>query len=364
MADSGTEKRATSPRHHIDTGFINRRKCLSIFGRSYAEDYERLKHKDDDHMSVLGNDHLLIHLALERCHTHNIPTLAECLKKPLKGQLFCSTENVLGCGNRVYHEPRVSNQIEFPFETDKTVTVEYHTEHLYASTQKMLMEIGSIMCIVGEIFSVNGDNLIAHPLIVGPPTYDHPFNRDLPFDYTFDGWTHYQLYPRDIEQFSRCESINVTAEEWVVTMKELPEEEVKRAFCSLLGDAPSKDWGGEQYDHYSGDVTVNGNRKSAAFIFKGPSAWGEMKPRDLGKNGDQIYRLQQSGADILVLQHCHKIGEAVRETLRAFSVKPGNPKHYCIFDGKDTYRLLKAYGLLNQQTQQGRSSRRAKGARS
>ena len=77
----------------------------------------------------------------------------------------------------------------------------------------------------------------------------------------------------------------------------------------------------EQYDHYSADVTVNGKRKSAAFMFKGPSAWGEMKPRNLGKNGDQIYRLQQSKADILILQHCHHIGEAVRETLRAFSVR-------------------------------------------
>ena len=122
MADSETEKRATSPHLHIDAGFINRRKCLSIFGRSYAEDYERYKHKGDDHMAVLMNDHLLIHLALQQCRMHNIQTLAECLSNPQKGQIFCSTENVLGCGDKVYEEPRVSNKVKFPFETDKTVT--------------------------------------------------------------------------------------------------------------------------------------------------------------------------------------------------------------------------------------------------
>ena len=85
------------------------------------------------------------------------------------------------------------------------------------------------MCIVGEIFKVDGDCIIVHPLIMGPPTYDHPFNRKFPFDYTFDGWAHYQLYPHDIDQFSLCQSVDVSAKEWMVVMKELPEEEVKKS---------------------------------------------------------------------------------------------------------------------------------------
>ena len=347
MFDSELEKRASSPRQNIDAGFINHRKCLSVFGRSYAEDYERYKHQGNAHMSDLLNNHLLTHLALERCFRQNIPSLAECLNDPVQGQLFCSTENVVGCGNSVYNEARVSNSIKFPYKTDKQVSIEYHTEHLFASTQKIHMADGFFfICILGEIFKVEKSKIIVHPLIMGPPTYDHPHNRSLPFDYTPDTLTHYQLYPHDIEQFARCKSVDVKTEEWKAIMKKLSEKNVKESICSLLGDVTSKDWGGEQYDHYSADVTINGNRKSAAFIFKGPSAWGEMKPRHLGKNGDQIYRLQQSGADILILQHCHQVGEAVRETLRVFAVKPSHPRHYCIIDGKDTYKVLKAYELL------------------
>ena len=128
-------------------------------------------------------------------------------------------------------------------------------------------------------------------------------------------------------------------------MKATPEKVIKVAFCSLLLELTENDWGGEQYDHFSASVTTASKPRSAAFIFKGPSAWGEMKPKHLGKNGDQIYRLQQSNVDILVLQHCHHIGEAVWETLASFAIRLWRPRHYCLIDGKDTYRILIAYGL-------------------
>lgn len=345
MSDKEIAKRASTPRHHIDAGFINRRKCFTVFGRTYAEAFESRRHPGDDHLSVLMNDHLLIHLALEQCCQQQVPTLAESLNDPKPRQLFCSTADVIGCGDAVYDEDRASNSIKLPFETDYSVSLEYHTKHIYADTQRMHMSDGCKLCVVAEIFKVEDGNIIAHPLVIGPPTYDNPYNRNLPFDFTFDGWTHYQLHPSDIDQFKDCSKIEVELNGWMNAMKFTPEEHVKKSFCRLLADDSSTDWGGEQYDHFSADVTLNGERKTAAFMFKGPSAWGEMKPKHLGKNGDQIYRLQQSDADILILQHCHHVGEAVRETLRAFAVSPSRPRHYCIIDGKDTFRILKAYGL-------------------
>ena len=50
---------------------------------------------------------------------------------------------------------------------------------------------------------------------------------------------------------------------------------------------------------------------------------------------------------MLVVQHCHQIGEAVRATLRAFSVTPQHPRRYCLMDGKETYRILKAYDQID-----------------
>ena len=129
-------------------------------------------------------------------------------------------------------------------------------------------------------------------------------------------------------------------------MRVLPESEVKRHLADILGDLTKKDWGGEQNDHFTSSITLGNKRTTAAFLLKGPAKFEEMQPRHLGKNADQIYRLSACPASLLIVQHCHDIGEAVRATLRAFCVMPHNPRYYCLIDGKDTYRILKAYGKV------------------
>jgi hypothetical protein len=87
-----------------------------------------------------------------------------------------------------------------------------------------------------------------------------------------------------------------------------------------------------------------------------------MTPAMCGKNGDQIYRLTRSGADISIVQHSHLIGVAVRETLRAFVVTPGRPRKFCVMDGQATYRLLKAYGLLPETSAGAATAAEAEGS--
>jgi hypothetical protein len=69
-----------------------------------------------------------------------------------------------------------------------------------------------------------------------------------------------------------------------------------------------------------------------------------MTMAELGKNGDQISRLFEEPAELLVLQHCHEITPDVRKTMRAFANQMGNPRMYCVIDGYDTIRVLEAYG--------------------
>jgi hypothetical protein len=85
---------------------------------------------------------------------------------------------------------------------------------------------------------------------------------------------------------------------------------------------------------------------TAAFLLKGPANFREMTPDLLGKRADQIFRLSQSPAKLLIVQHCHQIGEAVRSTLRAFAVTPHNPRRYCLINGKETFSILKAYNKI------------------
>lgn len=151
----------------------------------------------------------------------------------------------------------------------------------------------------------------------------------------------------DIEEFSRFTNADIkNADEWISYMCKVSENTIKENFCKILKDVSKKDWAGELNDHFS-ILHYLKDSYNTSFLFKGPSGsskFREMKMKDLGKNSDQIVRLFQTNADLMVLQHCHQIGEDVRQTMIAFAFE--REKKYCIIDGKDTYRLFKAYDLV------------------
>jgi len=152
---------------------------------------------------------------------------------------------------------------------------------------------------------------------------------------------------------SRVKSLRVEAgvmREQFDQLKRVPEKVVKELFCRLLSEfEPAKDWGGEEADVFSSNLTVDGQRRSAAFLLKGPSKFHEMKLTDCGKNGDQIVRLYNTPADVFVLQHCHKVSPAVRKTMEAFALSNySQSRQYLIIDGYDTARILRHHGLLPQ----------------
>src|SRR5208337_4206458 len=127
------------------------------------------------------------------------------------------------------------------------------------------------------------------------------------------------------------------------------EKAFKQCLVEIIGDNVKKDWGGETSDHYSSHLTLNGKRIIAAFLLKGPgSGFSPMGLNHLGKNNDQIFRLSQEPANVLIVQHCHEITPPVRATLRAFAVQPSDPRRYCLIDGRDSLRLLKAYDLYDK----------------
>ena len=157
-----------------------------------------------------------------------------------------------------------------------------------------------------------------------------------------------EILPEDIDQFSKMRDVEVgSADEWMTAMRALPEQVVKEAIATLLSEPTKKDWGGESDDHYSANVSVQGRRRTAAFLLKGPSKFRELTLDMCGKRADQIHRMVDSDADVCVVQHAHLIGATVRRTLRTETVRPGGSRRkYCLIDGQATYRILKAYSLL------------------
>lgn len=346
--DLSPQERSLSPYHHIDPGLLNRRLCFSTFGEWLRTEFEKFRVQGNDHFSVLTNDHLIVSLVLGACSTAEVPSLGVVLARETpRRSLFCSTEKIIGNG-QVRNAAQVRIEIDTPYKAGRRVFLQFHTRHIVSDTGRLRLATGDTeLSIVAGIDRISEGEIVARPLIIGDPSYDHQFNREVSVDLMWHGWSWYEIFTHDIAEFRECENAaSPSAWEWSKTMRSLSEAEVKARICDILGDLPKVDWAGEQDDHFAASLHIGDRRVTGAFLLKGPARFREMTPDMLGARADQIYRLSCTPADVLVVQHCHHIGEAVRAMLRAFAVTPHRPRHYCLIDGKDTYRVLKAYGKL------------------
>ena len=335
--------------HHIDMGFLNRRLCMGALLSEARRIFAENKTSGMDHMTVLSNDHFLVTLLLDCCEVAGVPTLLKALALSKPRHLFRSTERLAPCPE-IYEAGRVCHPAELNVDFGKPVVVAYHTCHLVSDTGKLALYNGGNMNSIVGLLHDKHDRFEIEPLVIGAPWLDHIRNGDERTRSTlmFLGGELGEIFPEDIDQFSRMKDVKVeSAEEWENKMRGLPEEAIKEKLAGLLSEPTKKDWGGESNDHFSANVSLRGQRKTAAFLLKGPSQFREMTMDMCGKRADQINRMVDSDADISIVQHAHLIGTEVRKTLRALTIYPGNSRRkYCLIDGQATYRILKAYSLL------------------
>ena len=336
--------------HHIDMGFLNRRLCISALFPTVRDHFHQVQKPGTDHMTVLSNDHLLVTFLLDYCQASGAPTLLKALTLGKPRHLFRSTERLAPCPE-IYDEERVRHAVELDIDFGKPVVITYHTSHIVSDTGKMVLDQGAAASHMSSIVGLlhdKSDCFEVEPLVIGVPWFDHARNGSDRSELMWFGNDFGQILPEDIEQFSRMKEVEVASdEEWIEAMRSVPEKEIKKTFASLLAEPTKKDWGGEADDHFSASVVVHGRRRTAAFLLKGPSQFREMTLDMCGKRADQVHRMVDSDADISVVQHVHLIGAIVRRTLRTLTVRPGDSRRkYCLIDGQETYRILRAYSLV------------------
>jgi hypothetical protein len=193
-----------------------------------------------------------------------------------------------------------------------------------------------------SVTEVEEDVIRAVPYVIGDLIERSESGIDLRFaDYL-------QLPVQSIDQFKSTDFRWSPSPKDFNRLKDVPEQTVKELLCKLLGEAViPKDWGGEECDIFSSNLSVDGKRHSAAFLLKGPAKFHEMTLADCGKNGDQIYRLFNTPADVFIVQHCHKITPSVRKTVEAFALSQYSRScMFTLIDGYDTARILHSNHLL------------------
>lgn len=224
-------------------------------------------------------------------------------------------------------------------DTEFALSGELSNDHLYSDTSIGLLSGKRRVLIYGQ-FAVEDGSIQVFPFVIGDLVEEMGF---LPISWRSAA----RLYPEQIESFSKVEGTPLPKAAEVRSLRQIPEDVVKRAFADIVGEPfVPKDWGGEKSDLQTSQLRIGGERVSAAFIFKGPAVAGPMHPGNMGKRGDQLPRAFDEPADVIVIQHCDKIENTVVRIAEALATDPARTRRYCILDGSDTYRILKAYGKL------------------
>ena len=224
----------------------------------------------------------------------------------------------------------------------KKLVIEFSKNGLTTATAKSRLG-GSVnlfaFCAVTEIDEYQ---VRAVPYVIGDLVEPLEDGIDFPFQHAL------RLDLNQVDQFKNVDFQWNPSKGEFAKLEHIPEVKVKSLLCQLFSEAETpKDWGGEECDLFTSNLRVDVSKYVGAFLLKGPSKFHEMTPADCGKNGDQIYRLFNTPADVYVLQHCHKVSPAVRKTVEAYAIAQyQRPCRYMIIDGYDTCRILKANGLL------------------
>jgi hypothetical protein len=339
------EQRAISVEHSIDPGFVNHRRIASIVGlegRKIIDAAVAALPNMPEWQRATRIGHIYTDVMLAYCGA-DVPPLGVVVVEK-KCRLFCSTERFRACKD-VNKLARAVSCWRSSGRSDVEVELHYSTAHITSDTLRSQLHDGGYISVIAEFCSFSGKKAVFHPLVMGGPLLT---TRDPRWQNAVAWWCHefYEQFIEDFDEFSRVKGFPEPPS--CEPMRRVSEGAFKQCLAEIVGGEAPKDWGGESCDFYSPHMRLRGERVKAAFLLKGPARFAPMSLNSLGKNNDQIVRLSSVEANVLIVQHCHEILPAVRETLRTFAVQPSRPRRYCLIDGRDSLRLLQAYGLYDK----------------
>jgi hypothetical protein len=296
--------------------------------------------------------------ALKWLQSAQLPTLGELIAQE---RLNCGAffthlgtlfgKNITQAASRHYQkkaiiaEPILWAKLE-EFGTSRLLTMQLHPENYTTNSAAGEMAGKKRLFLVGRITECDAETVRAQAYLVGH-LHSEPRPDDSGIERLYLLGNQMEVFPPQVDNFDKCRLEKPATASEQRDLLAIPEREIKEAFAAIIGETYiPKDWGGETSDLVSTHVHVDSRRYSTAFAFKGPSKAKTLTMADLGKNGDQIYRLFSEPADFVVLQHCYSVASAVRAHMRAFATQLDNLRPFCIIDGNDTIRILRAYEKL------------------
>lgn len=157
----------------------------------------------------------------------------------------------------------LTEKLDPPLAGQKLV-VEFSKNGLLNDTASTRLSgsVGNIF-IFGYVTEIGSESIRTSPYIIGD-LVDNVRKIPLPFLQSLE------LRPEMIAQFAGIDSDWRPSEAEFERMRQVPEKAVKELICRLLDehDIP-KDWGGEECDLMSANLSIGGQRCTGAFLLKG-----------------------------------------------------------------------------------------------
>lgn len=241
-------------------------------------------------------------------------------------------------------------QVDFHerLSTDPGVEVygTFNPEHCVGTSGGLLLSRKRNVYVLGHVTALTSERIMLRPILIGRRFYGLA-SPNTPPDRLPGAEVKRRVFPAQVQQFSKIAEQKGPSRRDLEALRAVPERQVKEWLAEIIGEGRiPKDWGGEQSDLYTSRLVVDGEPVAAAFLLKGPAQFRAMTVKALGKNGDQIERLYQEPADLLVVQHCHEITPQVISMMETYAWDARRPRQYMVIDGYDTLRLLRAYDRL------------------
>lgn len=335
----------------IDPGFVHHRKIAAILGQKGLAIIDSLTQRIPsdlpEGLRAVRIDNIYAHVFVDWCGIVGIRTLEELIASR-QGYLFCSVEALAACPE-IYDRDRVAVKWVPRGEPRMEVVFEFSTALVTSDTLRGRLYSGGVFAIVAELADATEERATFAPIVIGFPWLENPRQEPARFAIEWFSYDYFENFVEDIDEFARLRDVPIPPNP--EPMRNISERAFKQSIAKIFGDAAPVDWGGEHSDFFSAHVHLAGHPTTAAFIFKGPAQFAPMGLNNLGRNNDQLVRLSHEPAGLLVVQHCHDIQSPVRETLRALAVQPGRSRRYCCIDGRDSLRILLAYGLYDEARQ-------------
>jgi hypothetical protein len=231
--------------------------------------------------------------------------------------------------------------------TDPSIEVHgmFNPEHCVGTSGGLLLSGKRHVYVLGHVTALTSERISLRPILVGRRFYGLASPTTPPDRLPVE--VKRRVFPAQVQQFSKIADQKGPSRRELEALRAIPERQVKEWLAEIIGEGRiPKDWGGEQSDLYTSRLAVDGEPVAAAFLLKGPAQFRTMTVKTLGENGDQIERLYQEPADLLVVQHCHEITPQVISMMETYAWDARRPRRYMVIDGYDTLRLLRAYDKL------------------